>query len=189
VLSLRSERPLSSHCGQTEDCSFMSARVIQLASFGGGCFWGVEKYFRKQFGKGLASIYTGYMGGTLVNPSYKDVCTGKTGHAEVVQIQYFPDEVKYEDLLTLFWRIHNPTTLNRQGNDVGTQYRSAVFYHTPEQKAAAEKVKAEIQAAGKFKEPIVTEIVPASTFFKAEDYHQDYLTVNEGGYCNHKFYW
>jgi len=117
----------------------------------------------------------GYLGGTLANPTYKDVCTGRTGHAEVVQVTYDPSEVTYDKLLDVFWENHDPTTRNRQGPDVGTQYRSAIFYHTPEQKRIAEESKVELEKSGRFRKPIVTEITPASTFYKAEDYHQRYL--------------
>jgi peptide-methionine (S)-S-oxide reductase len=117
----------------------------------------------------------GYLGGTLANPTYKDVCTGGTGHAEVVQVTYDPSEVTYDQLLDVFWENHDPTTLNRQGPDVGTQYRSAIFYHTAEQKRIAEESKAKLEASGRFRKPIVTEVTQASTFFLAEDYHQRYL--------------
>jgi len=117
----------------------------------------------------------GYLGGTLANPTYRDVCTGRTGHAEVVQVRYDPAEVSYDKLLDVFWENHDPTTLNRQGPDVGTQYRSAIFYHSPEQKRAAEESKARLDASGRFRRPIVTEITAASTFYPAEDYHQRYL--------------
>ncbi len=146
---------------------------MELATFGAGCFWGVEVTFRQV--RGVKDALFGYLGGTLANPTYKDVCTGRTGHAEVVQVEYDPDEVTYERLLEVFWENHDPTTLNRQGPDVGTQYRSAIFYHTPEQKAAAEASKSRLEASGKFRKPIVTEITPASTFYPAEDYHQRYL--------------
>ena len=147
--------------------------MTELATFGAGCFWGVEVTFRNV--KGVKDAVVGYLGGTLPNPTYKDVCTGRTGHAEVVQVTYDPAEVSYDTLLDVFWKNHNPTTLNRQGPDVGTQYRSAIFYHSPEQKAAAEHSKAELSASGRFSRPIVTEITPASTFYPAEDYHQRYL--------------
>jgi peptide-methionine (S)-S-oxide reductase len=117
----------------------------------------------------------GYLGGTLADPTYRDVCTGRTGHAEVVQVKYDPAEVSYDKLLDVFWENHDPTTLNRQGPDIGTQYRSAIFYHTPEQQRAAEQSKARQEASGRFRRPIVTEITPASTFYPAEDYHQRYL--------------
>jgi peptide-methionine (S)-S-oxide reductase len=146
---------------------------MELATFGAGCFWGVEVTFRQV--PGVKDALVGYLGGTLANPTYKDVCTGRTGHAEVVQVQYDPDQVTYDRLLEVFWENHDPTTLNRQGPDVGTQYRSAIFYHTPEQKAAAEASRSRIEASGKFRRPIVTEITPASAFYPAEDYHQRYL--------------
>jgi peptide-methionine (S)-S-oxide reductase len=147
--------------------------VTELATFGAGCFWGVEVAFRNV--RGVKDALVGYLGGTLSNPTYKDVCTGRTGHAEVVQVEYDPAEVTYDKLLDVFWENHNPTTLNRQGPDVGTQYRSAIFYHTPEQKRLAEESKADLEASGRFRRPIVTEITAASTFYPAEDYHQRYL--------------
>jgi peptide-methionine (S)-S-oxide reductase len=125
--------------------------------------------------RGVKNALAGYLGGTLANPTYKDVCTGRTGHAEVVQVEYDPAEVGYDKLLDAFWENHDPTTLNRQGPDVGTQYRSAIFYHTPEQKRLAEESKRRLESAGKFRRPIVTEITEASTFYPAEDYHQRYL--------------
>lgn len=146
---------------------------MELATFGAGCFWGVEVAFRQV--PGVKDAVVGYLGGTLANPTYKDVCTGKTGHAEVVQVQYDPAEATYDQLLDVFWESHNPTTLNRQGPDVGTQYRSAIFYHSAEQKDVAERSKARLDASGKLRRPIVTEITAASTFYPAEDYHQRYL--------------
>ena len=146
---------------------------MELATFGAGCFWGVEVAFRQV--PGVKDALVGYLGGTLANPTYKDVCTGKTGHAEVVQVRYDPSEVNYDRLLDVFWENHNPTTLNRQGPDVGAQYRSAVFYHTPEQKRAAEESKSRLEASGKLRRPVVTEITAASSFYPAEDYHQRYL--------------
>jgi peptide-methionine (S)-S-oxide reductase len=147
--------------------------VKELATFGAGCFWGVEVTFRNT--PGVRDAIVGYLGGTLANPTYKDVCTGRTGHAEVVQVEYDPTEVTYDKLLDVFWENHDPTTLNRQGPDVGTQYRSAIFYHTPEQKRVAEESKASLEASKRFRRPIVTEITEASTFYPAEDYHQRYL--------------
>ena len=146
---------------------------MELATFGAGCFWGVEVAFRQV--RGVTEALVGYLGGTLANPTYKDVCTGKTGHAEVVQVEYDPSEVAYDRLLEVFWENHDPTTLNRQGPDVGTQYRSAIFFHSPEQKDAAERSKSALAASGKLRRAIVTEITPASTFYAAEDYHQRYL--------------
>lgn len=147
--------------------------MTELATFGAGCFWGVEVAFRNV--KGVKDALVGYLGGTLENPTYKDVCTGRTGHAEVVQVEFDPSQVTYEKLLDVFWDNHNPTTLNRQGPDVGTQYRSAIFYHSDEQKRIAEESKSKQAASGRFSRPIVTEITPATTFYKAEDYHQRYL--------------
>jgi peptide-methionine (S)-S-oxide reductase len=147
--------------------------VTEFATFGAGCFWGVEVTFRNV--PGVKDALVGYLGGTLANPTYKDVCTGRTGHAEVVQVEYDPAEVTYDKLLDVFWENHNPTTLNRQGPDVGTQYRSAIFYHTPEQKRLAEQSKAQLEASGRFQRPVVTEITEASAFYPAEDYHQRYL--------------
>jgi peptide-methionine (S)-S-oxide reductase len=147
--------------------------VTELATFGAGCFWGVEVTFRNT--PGVKDAVVGYLGGTMANPTYKDVCTGRTGHAEVVQVEYDPAEVSYDKLLDVFWENHDPTTLNRQGPDVGTQYRSAIFYHSPEQKRLAEESKKQLEASGRFKRPVVTEITPASTFYLAEDYHQRYL--------------
>ena len=156
--------------------------MTELATFGAGCFWGVEVTFRNT--AGVKDALVGYLGGTLANPTYKDVCTGRTGHAEVVQVEYDPAEVTYDKLLDVFWGNHNPTTLNRQGPDVGTQYRSAIFYHTPEQKRLAEESKARLGASGRFRNPIVTEITAASTFYPAEDYHQRYLEKRGLASCN-----
>ena len=146
---------------------------MEKATFGAGCFWGVEATFRQI--KGVTSTAVGYSGGSFENPTYEDVCTDKTGHAEVVQIEYDPAQASYEQLLDVFWNNHDPTALNRQGPDVGTQYRSVIFYHTPEQKAAAIASKQRLEEAGKYKRPIVTEIIPAAPFWRAEDYHQQYL--------------
>lgn len=143
------------------------------ATFGAGCFWGVEAAYRQI--PGVTSTAVGYLGGTLENPTYHDVCTGRTGHAEVVQVDYDPSRLTYDDLLTVFWENHDPTTLNRQGPDVGTQYRSAIFYHDDEQKEAAIKSKEERDRSGRYRRPIVTEITPATEFYMAEDYHQQYL--------------
>ena len=143
------------------------------ATFGAGCFWHVEDLLSKT--KGVKSTKVGYIGGQLPNPTYEDVCTDKTGHAEAVEVEYDPDEISYEDLLDVFWNNHNPTTLNRQGPDVGIQYRSAIFYHNDEQKEIAEKSKQTIDKSGQFEKPIVTEIVPTPTFYEAEEYHQKYF--------------
>lgn len=144
---------------------------MKKATFGAGCFWGVEAAFRKL--KGVLSVTSGYAGGTHPNPTYEEVCTGRTGHAEVVQIEYDPGQVSYDDLLGLFWEIHDPTTLNRQGPDVGTQYRSAIFFHDDAQEVQARKSK-EV-SSGRFGRPIVTEVAPAEAFYPAEDYHQRYF--------------
>jgi methionine-S-sulfoxide reductase len=143
------------------------------ATFGAGCFWGVEAAYRQI--PGVISTSVGYLGGTMKNPTYRDVCTGRTGHAEVVQVTYDPSRVTYDDLLTVFWENHDPTTLNRQGPDVGPQYRSAIFYHDEAQKEAATASKDEREKAGHFRRPIVTEISPATDYYEAEDYHQQYL--------------
>lgn len=146
---------------------------MQKATFGAGCFWGVEAAFREI--PGVAGTAVGYMGGTLAQPTYKDVCTDRTGHAEVVQVTYDPGRASYEQLLDVFWENHDPTTLNRQGPDVGTQYRSVVFFHSPEQQAAAQASKKRREESGHYRRPIVTQIVPAEEFWIAEDYHQQYL--------------
>lgn len=146
---------------------------MEVATFGAGCFWGVEATFRQV--KGVTSTEVGYCGGSLSSPTYKQVCTNRTGHAEAVRVEYDPARVSYEELLDVFWENHDPTTLNRQGPDVGTQYRSVIFYHTPDQKEAAMASKERLAKSGKYKRPIVTQIVPESTFWRAEDYHQQYL--------------
>lgn len=158
--------------------------MTEKATLGAGCFWGVEVAFRQV--KGVRDAAVGYLGGTLANPTYKAVCSGKTGHAEVVEVQFDPTEVSYDNLLDVFWENHDPTTLNRQGPDVGTQYRSAIFYHTPEQRAAAIASKERVQASGRFNRPIVTEITPASMFYAAEDYHQRYLEKRGLASCHVK---
>lgn len=156
--------------------------ALDTATFGGGCFWCVEAVFQRI--KGVYSIESGYSGGQVKNPTYEQVCTGTTGHAEVAQIAYDPKVVSYEDLLDVFWRTHDPTTLNRQGNDVGTQYRSVIFYHSAEQQRIAEKSKKEAGALGLWKDPIVTEISPLTIFYKAEDYHQNYYNTHSSQpYC------
>lgn len=146
---------------------------MDKATFGAGCFWGVEAEFREI--PGVVDTAVGFAGGKTVNPSYHDVCTGNTGHAEVVEVTFDPTRVSYDSLLDAFWQMHDPTTRNRQGPDFGTQYRSVIFYHTPEQRAAALASKAALEAAGRFKRPIVTEIEPAGPFYRAEEYHQRYL--------------
>lgn len=161
----------------------MAGTNYKLATLAGGCFWGVEEIFRKI--PGVAQTEVGYTGGTVPNPTYKQVCGGGTGHAEAIQITFDPAKVTYEQILNYFFRLHDPTTLNRQHNDVGTQYRSAIFYHDDQQKQAAEKVKAEFDKSGRFDKPIVTQIVKATEFYPAEEYHQDYLIKNPGGYNCH----
>ena len=154
------------------------------ATFGTGCFWCTEAVFQ-QF-KGVVSVSSGYSGGTVVNPTYKAVCTGNTGHAEVVQVIYDPSQVSFADLLEVFWQTHDPTTLNRQGNDVGTQYRSVIFYHNSTQKSAAEVYKKKLDSSGAYPAPVVTEISPFKKFYKAENYHQDYYTLNgQDPYCRY----
>ncbi len=143
------------------------------ATFSAGCFWHVEHLFRKV--KGVTDTSVGYTGGNFDNPTYQDVCSSKTGHAEAVQVEYDPSQVSYEDLLEIFWENHDPTSLNRQGPDIGTQYRSAVFVHDEEQEKLAKTSKQKLEKSGKFKKPIVTEIKPISSFYKAEDYHQKYF--------------
>ena len=156
---------------------------LKKATFGSGCFWCTEAVFERV--EGVHSVVSGYAGGIIENPTYEQVCTGTTGHAEVTQITYDPDIITYDELLQIFWRTHDPTTLNRQGNDVGTQYRSVIFYHNDEQKQLAEKYKEELNASGAWKDPIVTEIVPLTVFYKAEDYHQNYYENNPNqGYCS-----
>ena len=147
--------------------------TTDFAYFAAGCFWGVEAAFRQV--KGVKATVVGYQGGVTMNPTYQDVCTGRTQHAEVVQVEFDPNVITYEDLLNVFWQSHDPTTLNRQGPDVGTQYRSAIFYRNDEQKAIAEQSKAEQGTRGIFRRPVVTEISPALDFYPAEDYHQQYL--------------
>lgn len=146
---------------------------LEKATFGAGCFWHIEEEFRKL--NGVISTSVGFMGGDLKNPSYKDVCTGKTGHAEVVHLEYDPKVISYEKLLELFWSIHDPTTLNRQGPDIGTQYRSAIFFHGEEQEKSANESKNRLEKSGRFKNKIVTEIKPAQSFYIAEEYHQKYF--------------
>ena len=148
----------------------------QVTTLGGGCFWCLEAVFDGL--RGVESVESGYMGGTKAGPTYEEVCRGRTGHAEVVRITFDPSLVRFEEILQVFFVIHDPTTRDRQGNDVGSQYRSVVFYHTPEQKTATEQVIARLGAAGVWRDPIVTEIVPASTFYRAEDYHQEYFARN-----------
>jgi peptide-methionine (S)-S-oxide reductase len=155
---------------------------MEIITFGSGCFWCTEAIFSQL--KGVSSVVPGYSGGHVENPTYEQVVTGRTGHAEVCQIQFDPEQISFEDVLEVFFNTHDPTTLNRQGNDVGTQYRSVIFYHTDEQRETAERTKAELNTSGTWKNPIVTEIVPFKKFYKAEDYHQNYYRNNTNqGYC------
>jgi peptide-methionine (S)-S-oxide reductase len=158
---------------------------LKLATFGAGCFWGVEAEFRRI--AGVIDTAVGYSGGNLANPTYEDVCTDRTGHAEVVQVTYDPDIVSYEQLVEIFWTSHDPTQLDRQGPDVGSQYRSVIFYHDDEQKTEAEESKARFESLGHFRRPIVTKIVPAMPFFRAEDYHQQYLEKRGIDSCSREF--
>ena len=155
---------------------------METATFAAGCFWGVEETFRQV--PGVVETTVGYLGGHTANPTYKDVCTDETGHAEVVQVTFDPSKVSYDKLLDVFWSAHDPTTLNRQGPDIGTQYRSAIFFHSPEQERQARASKEKTQASGKFRRPVVTEITPASTLFRAEDYHQKYLAKRGLSHCH-----
>lgn len=154
---------------------------MKKATFGAGCFWGVEAEFRRV--PGVVSTAVGYMGGTLDNPTYHDVCTGTTGHAEVVQIEYDPSQLSYDELLDVFLAIHDPTSLNRQGPDVGAQYRSVIFFHDAEQRAAALASKRKLELSRQHQQPIVTEITPAATFYRAEEYHQQYLEKQARSRC------
>jgi len=154
----------------------------QVITLGGGCFWCLQPIFQEL--RGVTKAVVGYAGGTVANPSYEHVCTETTGHAEVIQVTFNTSVISYEDLLRVFLTIHDPTTPNRQGHDVGTQYRSAIFYHTPEQKASADRVIAEITKDGLWADPIVTEVTPFKAFYRAEEYHQDYFKKNPwAGYC------
>ena len=155
----------------------MEEKKLETALFGAGCFWGVESRFGKI--KGVLETEVGYAGGNTNSPTYKEVCTDKTGHAEVVKVTFDPSIVSYEALLEIFWNIHNPTTLNRQGWDIGTQYRSVVFYNSEKQRLAAETLKQELDKSGKYRQPIVTEIVPFKNYYRAEEYHQKYNEKNK----------
>lgn len=155
---------------------------LETATLAGGCFWCLEAVYEML--RGVEKITSGYAGGHVANPDYYQVCTGTTGHAEVVQIEFDPDEITYQDILDIFFTIHDPTTLNRQGPDTGTQYRSAIFYHSPEQKEIAESTIREVDEEGAWDDPVVTEVVPLDTFYPAEEYHQQYFRRNPNqGYC------
>jgi peptide-methionine (S)-S-oxide reductase len=155
--------------------------MTERATFAAGCFWGVEAAFREV--EGVVSTEVGYTGGTVANPSYEQVCTGRTGHAEAVGVEFDPARVSYQDLLKVFWENHDPTTPNRQGPDVGAQYRSAIFFHNAQQEAAARASKETLDKGGRYKRPIVTEITPASEFYRAEEYHQQYLEKRGVTHC------
>ena len=155
---------------------------FKKATLGAGCFWCVETIFQQL--QGIQQVVSGYAGGTISNPTYQQVCSGNTGHAEVIQITFNPAIISYTEILNVFWRIHDPTTLNRQGSDIGPQYRSVIFYHDAGQKEIAERSRAELVASGSWSNPIVTEIVPYTNFYPAEEYHQDYFNRNpQQGYC------
>jgi len=156
--------------------------MTEKATFGAGCFWGVEANFREI--DGVLDAVSGYEGGHTPNPTYKDVCTDRTGHAEVVQVEYDPAKVSYDKLLDVFWSSHDPTQVNRQGPDTGTQYRTVIFFHTPQQEQAARASKSSLEASGRFRRPIATAIEPAQTFYRAEEYHQQYLVKRGLRHCH-----
>jgi methionine-S-sulfoxide reductase len=169
---------------ETSSESRSSDDSIEQVTLGNGCFWCTEAVFEHL--KGVKSVVSGYSGGRLANPTYEQVCTGNTGHAEVIQVTYDPAEISFTDVLRVFWRTHDPTTLNQQGHDVGTQYRSAIFYHNDRQRKLAEEYKKQLDASGTFSAPIVTEIVPFAKFYPAEKYHQEYYEQNPGErYCEY----
>ena len=155
---------------------------LETVDLGAGCFWCIEAVLERI--KGVKTVESGYMGGIIINPTYRQICTGTTGHAEIVRVKFDPEKLKFAQLLEVFWELHDPTTLNRQGRDEGTQYRSAIFYHNEKQKKAAKISKEKKDKSGKFRNPIVTEITKASAFYAAEDYHQDYFEANQSApYC------
>ena len=172
------EQTLVAHHAQSHHHLHMQT---EKATFGAGCFWGVEETFRNL--KGVLSTSVGYAGGRKENPTYQDVCTDKTAHAEVVEVEFDPSQISYDELLNVFWSNHNPTTLNRQGPDVGTQYRSVIFYHSPEQEATAKTSKEKVAKSGRFNRAIVTQIEPALKFWRAEEYHQRYLQKRGQSHC------
>ncbi len=161
----------------------MADKHNEIATLAGGCFWCVEAIFQRL--KGVESVLPGYAGGTIANPTYEAVCSGTTGHAEAIQLTFNPTEISYETLLEVFFKLHNPTTINRQGNDTGTQYRSVIFYHSDEQKYTAQRVKEKIEKSGLYENPIVTEIIPFTNFYQAEDYHKNFYNNNAPDpYCS-----
>ena len=163
-------------------CSMIQDK-LETATFAAGCFWGVEEAFMRT--KGIKSTKVGYTGGDLPDPTYEDVCTDRTGHAEAIQVKFDPNEISYKELLELFWSIHDPTTLNKQGPDIGSQYRSAIFYHNMDQERVALRSKEDLNNSGRFHNKIVTQIVPATSFYQAEEYHQKYYQKIGGGSCYH----
>jgi len=168
---------------QSEKQKRKEEQQLETATLAGGCFWCTEAIFKRL--KGVKSVLPGYAGGNIENPSYEQVSSGKTGYAEAIQIEFFPSIISYEKILDVFWHTHNPTTLNQQGNDVGTQYRSAIFYHDEKQKVIAERSKKNLEEEGLYKNPIVTEIVHFTNFYVAEDYHKNYFERNQGAaYCD-----
>jgi len=182
VLAFKAQLAVPTEPGVPSPAASVRLEGASLATFGAGCFWCTEAVFQQL--SGVQSVTSGYSGGDLKNPTYEDICTGMSGHAEVVQVAFDPAIISYDQLLFAFWQTHDPTTLNRQGNDVGPQYRSVIFYHTDEQKIAAEASKRKLDAARVFPGPIVTEIVPVADFYRAENYHQNYYRNNPSrGYC------
>ncbi len=176
------DQPADDRADQAEPVDAGSEESLETVTLGAGCFWCVEAVYQQL--EGVESVASGYSGGEVENPTYKDVCAGTTGHAEVCQVTFRPDVISFEKLLEVFWKTHDPTTLNRQGADVGTQYRSAIFYHNERQKAVAEECAKKLNESGAFSSPIVTEITPYTNFYKAEDYHQNYFRDNPNhGYC------
>lgn len=183
VITLFAIGLLSSAWAQNSAQKKMNER-LEIATLGSGCFWCTEAFFLRV--KGIESVVSGYSGGKVKNPTYKEVCSGLTGHAEVVQVKFDPSVITFGEVLEIFWNTHDPTTLNQQGADVGTQYRSVVFYHSDEQKKTAEAYKKQLDQSGIYKKPIVTEITPFSIFYPAEDYHQNYFELNPNqGYCQY----
>jgi len=176
-------RESKSFSKSSKEITMVNDSSLETATFGSGCFWCTEAIFDRV--KGVQSVESGYSGGSVPDPSYEAVCTGKTGHAEVIQVKYDPKITSYDELLEIFWKTHDPTTLNRQGADVGTQYRSVIFYHNDEQKEKAEYYKSKLESSKVWDNPIVTEITPMKKFYKAEDYHQEYYEKNPyQGYCS-----
>lgn len=185
LLLVFSCKPKAENLNQTKNAmsnTTVNSGANDTATFGAGCFWCIEAVFQDL--KGVVSVTSGYSGGKIANPTYREVCSGLTGHAEAAQVVYDPSVISFDELLEVFWKTHDPTTLNRQGNDSGTQYRSAIFYHNENQKELSEKYKAELDKSGAYDKPIVTEISPLAKFYKAEDYHQQYFNNNgEESYC------